>query len=100
MAIVRLQEPAPISDEIYPICVSSEYTLQGGDSAIAVGYGNSRDNGDEKIVDEDKLRAVKIPIWENCDRDDLICTSSRNVGPESVSIFIMTYHEDCIKNPH
>lgn len=85
IAIVKLERPVPISNQIYPICISLKYTLQAEKTALAIGYGDFRKNGDDKLVQEDRLRAISVPVYKSCIRDDLICTSSRHVGPEEVS---------------
>lgn len=85
IAIIKLAESVEFSDTLYPICLAKEVTLEVGDDAMSVGYGEYTDNANEPIQENGKLRAVYVPVRPCKDGSDSICIGNNKVGVEGVS---------------
>lgn len=86
-ALLKLDKAVKITDKIYPICLGHESNVTVGGTALAIGYGNYRDNLDDETKQDLKLRKVTVPI-QKCP-DNLppvyVCTSDADHGLEGVS---------------
>ena len=56
IAIIKLKQAVPFNDMIQPICLPS-YSVQGGEKAITMGWGNTLDGGNANI-----LNWVEVPV--------------------------------------